>query len=230
MPLTGVTILFDVDGTLMDSYLGFERSVRHALESLGMVMPDSVRPFLGPPLSESFRALGMTESQGDEALRLYRERYWDIGYLENEIYAGIAELLARLLEEGATLGVATSKPQETATKILEHFGIAGHFGFIGGATFDGTRTHKHEVIEHTMAALGDPDPLRTLMIGDRLHDVLGARQFGIDTIGVTWGYGGRQELTDAGAAFIVDDAAELHRAIRHAKSFSRRERREGVPD
>jgi len=214
MPLTGTTVLFDVDGTLTDSYVGFERSVRHAVETLGLSMPDNVRAFVGPPLDESFRSLGMSDAFVVEALQLYRARYWEVGYLENEVYPGIAELLALLVADGAALGVATSKPEQTATRILEHFGLAEYFVFIGGATFDGTRSHKHDVVAHTMAAMGQPDPKRTLMIGDRLHDVHGAGRLGIATIGVTWGYGGREELTTAGAAVVVDDTTALRHAIR----------------
>jgi phosphoglycolate phosphatase len=213
VPLSAMTVLFDVDGTLTDSYVGFERSVRYAVESLGLAMPDDVRRFVGPPLGESFQSLGMTVEQSEAALALYRERYWKIGYLENEVYPGIAELLPVLTSEGARLAVATSKPEQTATRILEHFGLAEHFSFIGGATFDGERTHKHEVIEHTLAALGHPNQARTLMIGDRQHDVHGAAMFAIATIGVTWGYGGEDELTAAGAASIVTNTDELHRSI-----------------
>jgi phosphoglycolate phosphatase len=209
-----MTILFDLDGTLTDSYVGFERSIRFAVESLGLTPPDDVRRFLGPPLVESFTSLGMTAVQVESGMALYRQRYGTIGYLENEVYPGIADLLAVLVADGAELAVATSKPEPTARVILEHFDLSRHFVFIGGATFDGTRSHKHDVVAHTLAALGNPPIDHVVMVGDRFHDVHGAGLFGIATIGVTWGFGGREELEQAGAAAIVSDSASLYRAIR----------------
>ncbi len=208
------TVLFDLDGTLTDSFLGIQRSLLHALQGVGVAPPDDLRPFVGPPLDVTLRGLGLGDVGIEQALGLYRERYWDVGYLENEVYAGIPELLDALADAGVRTAVATSKAEPTALRILEHFDLARRFAVIGGASIDGTRSHKHEVVAHTLATLpslaGEPAPV--VMVGDRRYDVEGARQHGLDAIGVLWGYGPRAELESAGAWAIaptVDDLTSL---------------------
>ncbi len=208
------TVLFDLDGTLTDSYLGIARSLLHALQHVGVAPPDDLRPFVGPPLDVTMRGFGLDEAGVAQALATFRERYWDVGYLENEVYAGIPDLLDALTAAGVRAAVATSKAEPTALRILEHFDLARRFAVIGGASFDGTRSHKHEVVAHTLATLpplaGAPMPV--VMVGDRRYDVEGARQHGLDAVGVLWGYGDRAELESAGAWAIaptIDDLTSI---------------------
>ena len=208
-------MLFDLDGTLTDSAPGIVNCVRYALDDMGIPHPDdaAMRTFLGPPLAVTFAEhFGMTTEQIDYAVGKYRERYHDVGLFENEVYDGIPDLLDGL--DGAmTLAVATSKPTYSATRILEHFDLAGHFAFVGGSDLEGLRHDKAAVIAHTLAeldALGAPaSGSNTVMVGDREHDVHGAHAHGIDTIGVLWGYGDAAELLGAGAIRLAESPADL---------------------
>jgi phosphoglycolate phosphatase len=209
-------VLFDLDGTLTDAAPGIINCLLYALDSMGVDHPDgdAIRTFLGPPLAVTFREhFGMTDAETDVAIAKYRERYHDVGLFENDVYGGIPELLTALNATDLTLAVATSKPTYSATRILEHFGLAGHFAFIGGSDLAGVRHDKAAVIAHTLEELGTLGIARSaaevVMIGDREHDVHGARVHGIDTIGVLWGYGSRAELTGAGAVDLVDQPTDL---------------------
>jgi len=210
----GRLVLFDLDGTLTDSALGIVNCVRYALDDMGIPHPDdaTMRTFLGPPLAVTFAEhFGMTRAQIDHAVAKYRERYHDVGLFENDVYDGIPSLLDRL-DGVATMAVATSKPTYSATRILEHFELASHFAFIGGSDLDGIRHDKAAVIAHTLAeleALGVATGSDVVMVGDREHDVHGARAHGIDTIGVLWGYGDTAELLDAGAIRLAQSPADL---------------------
>lgn len=220
-------VLFDLDGTLTDSALGITSCIRYALESMGEECPpdEHLRQHLGPPLAVTFgEHFGMDEAGTRTAIERYRERYHDVGLFENSVYEGIPRALAGLGEGGFTLAVATSKPTVSATRILEHFGLAGHFAFIGGAELDGSRDTKAAVIAHTLGSIGinpgqrgidasQPDDYTVVMIGDREHDVIGAREHGIATIGVLWGYGSADELRDAGAIALVDSVGSLESVI-----------------
>ncbi len=208
-------MLFDLDGTLTDSAPGIVNCVRYALDDMGIPHPDdaTMRTFLGPPLAVTFgEHFGMTEVQITHAVAKYRERYHDVGLFENEVYDGIPELLHHL-EGGMTLAVSTSKPTYSATRILEHFALAGHFAFIGGSDLEGRRHDKAAVIDHTLHELRAQGVSASgsgiVMVGDREHDVFGARTHGLDTIGVLWGYGSEVELRSAGAIAIVDDPDAL---------------------
>ena len=210
------SILFDLDGTLTDSAPGILNGIRLALDHMGVDPPadDVMRTFLGPPLADTFGGhFGMTPTDVDRAIATYREHYHDSGLFENRVYDGIPELLTVLGSTGVTLAVATSKPTYSATRILEHFDLAQHFAFIGGAELDGSRHHKADVIAHTLHALADlgrdTSPDRTVMVGDRSHDVIGARTHGIDCIGVLWGYGSATELTAAGATALAASPGAL---------------------
>jgi phosphoglycolate phosphatase len=217
MPLaTPGLVLLDLDGTLTDSAPGILNCLRYALDAMDVEHPDdaTIRTFLGPPLAVTFREhFAMSDADVDLAIALYRERYHDIGLFENDVYPGIPELLASLGDAGLPVAVATSKPTYSATRILEHFGLARHFCFIGGSDLEGVRHDKAAVIAHTMAELAllslpsTADAL--LMVGDREHDVLGARVHGIDTIGVLWGYGDAEELLGAGAVALAESPVEL---------------------
>lgn len=207
-------VLFDLDGTITDSAPGIIACIRYALADLGLEGPDdgAMRSFLGPPLFDTFiDHFGVTPAESKQMIAKYRERYHDVGEYENSVYPGLPEILADLRAQGATVATATSKPTASATRILTHFKLDGYFTFIGGAEMHGARQHKADVIAHTLEELGidDPTTIKIHMVGDRSHDVLGAKRFGIPTIGVLWGYGSRAELTEAGAIAIVDDSAKL---------------------
>ena len=203
--------LFDLDGTLTDPKVGITKSVRHALARVGVDAPDldALVVYIGPPLQDSFVSIaGLSEADAAEALIGYREYFADRGLYENEPYVGIADLLTGLADDGWTLAVATSKPTVFAERILDHFGLRAHFAVVAGAELDGSRRHKHDVIDHALVQLGC-GPEGCVMIGDREHDVLGAHRHGIPAIGVLWGYGSREELEAAGADRIVATISQL---------------------
>ena len=209
-------VLFDLDGTLTDSAPGIVNCLRYTLDEMGIEHPDdaTIATFLGPPLKDTFGGhFGMDEVGIDTAIAHYRVRYHDIGLFENEVYPGIPQLLQQLSDASITMATSTSKPTVSATRILEHFDLARHFTFIGGASLDGERNSKAEVIAHTLDALGsrgiELSSEHTRMVGDREHDILGAAQFGIPAIGVLWGYGSRDELESAGAIAVADNAGHL---------------------
>jgi len=209
-------VLFDLDGTLTDAAPGIVACIRYALDDMGIPHPDdaTMRTFLGPPLADTFgRHFGMSDQEIAHAIEKYRERYHDVGLFENAVYDGIPGLLTALADDHRTLAVATSKPTYSATRILEHFGLARHFAFIGGSDLAGVRHDKAAVIEHTLdelrAAGRLPEGALVTMVGDREHDVRGARAHGIDTIGVLWGYGDQDELLGAGAVTLVGSPGEL---------------------
>ncbi len=207
-------VLFDLDGTITDSAPGIIACIRYALDDMDLEGPDdeTMRSFLGPPLVDTFiNHFGVTAAQSKQMIAKYRERYHDIGEYENSVYLGLPEILSDLCAQGATVATATSKPTASATRILTHFKLDGYFTFIGGAEMHGARQHKADVIAHTLEELGidDPATIKIHMVGDRSQDVLGAKQFGIPTIGVLWGYGSHAELTEAGAVAVVEAAVEL---------------------
>jgi len=203
-------ILFDLDGTLTDSAPGIVNCLRYALDDLGIAHPDAatMRSHLGPPLSATFRDhYGLDEATTEIAIAKYRERYHDVGLFENSVFDGIPELLDQLDATQATLAIATSKPTPSATRILQHFDLARHFAFVGGAELDGPRQDKADVIAHTLEALlhqgAQWNADRIVMVGDRRHDIAGALAHDIPGIGVLWGYGDEEELAAAGARRIV---------------------------
>ncbi|NTV62673.1 MAG: HAD hydrolase-like protein [Oscillochloris sp.] len=206
------TVLFDLDGTLSDPFEGISRSIGYALEQLGRPpVPEAIlRTWIGPSLRASFASvLDGDHTLVERAMALYRERYGPIGCLENHIYPGIPALLADLAAADCAVCLATSKPEIFARRILEHFGVAMHFAVIGGASLDTSREHKADVIAYALSQL-PPDRRRpAVMIGDREHDVLGAREHDLPTIGVSYGYGSRTELAAAGALTVVATVQEL---------------------
>lgn len=182
-------VIFDLDGTLTDSAPGSIASFRYALAAVGATVPagDLSELVVGPPLHHTMASLGLGD-QADAAVAAYRADYTRRGWAMNTLFDGIAELLVDLRAAGVRLAVATSKPEPTARRILEHFGIADEFEVIAGASPDGTRATKAEVLDKALRQLG-PLPDRVLMVGDRSHDVEGAAEHGIATVVVGWGYG-----------------------------------------
>ncbi|MEI5680309.1 MULTISPECIES: HAD hydrolase-like protein [unclassified Mesorhizobium] len=209
-------VLFDLDGTLTDPFVGITKSLQYAVEKLGRVAPaaDDLRWCIGPPIKSAFGILIETEDPDliDEGVRLYRERYSDVGKFENVLIEGIPEVLAELVADGYFLSVATSKLKTYAGEIIDHFDLRRYFNVVHGSELDGRNSVKGDLIAHILAV--EPiDPARTVMIGDRSHDVVGAKLNGIETVGVLWGYGDRKELEEAGAARIAKRPAELRQLI-----------------
>ncbi len=198
-------VLFDLDGTLTDPKTGITRSIQYALDKLGQPVPDAdaLTWMIGPPLIASFTKLLGSPEGAPEALRLYRERFSVTGLFENVVYAGIPALLQDLQGKGIRLFVATSKPHVYARRILEHFDLSQFFSEIYGSELDNRNADKRDLIRHILDQERF-DPAQAVMIGDRKHDAIGAKANGLASIGVTWGYGSREELLDAGVAFLVD--------------------------
>ena len=182
-------VIFDLDGTLTDSAEGFVASFRHALATIGAEIPDGdlAGRVVGPPMHHTLASMGLGD-RADEAIAAYRADYTSRGWAMNSVFDGVAALLADLQDAGVRLAVATSKVEPTARRILDHFGLADHFDVIAGANVDGTSATKADVLSRALAQL-QPLPERVVMVGDRVHDVEGAAEHGIDTVVVGWGYG-----------------------------------------
>jgi phosphoglycolate phosphatase len=202
--------LFDLDGTLTDPETGIVGSMRHALSAVGSPEMDQalLRSLIGPPLQDIFVRLGVPQERLDDAVAAYRERFTEAGMYENEVIPGIPGVLEALVADGWTLGVATSKPAVFAEKILVHFELDGFFTYVAGATLDGSRRHKADVIRHALDRLGAP-PEATIMIGDRREDVAGAAECGVRSVAVTWGFGDPAEFAVPGVIAVVDTPDRL---------------------
>lgn len=205
-------LLFDLDGTLTDPFVGITKCIQHALTELDQIVPpaDDLGWCIGPPLQESFLKLLDTENVqlATQAVELYRERFSSVGLFENEIYPGIADCLQTLSRRGHTFSVATSKPTVFARKIIDHFELTNFFCAIDGSELDGTRGDKTSLIAHIL----DRDQLlpgEVIMIGDRKHDMIGATNNLVRGIGVLWGYGSSEELMTAGASVCARAPGEL---------------------
>ena len=227
-------ILFDLDGTLTDSGPGIINCVRYALSSFGIEETDvdKLQRFIGPPLRESFPAFyGFDEEKTMLAIKKYRERYNDTGVFENEVYPGIKGLLEECRECGCKLAIASSKPQYLVEKVLEHFELRQYFNVIVGSLKDGERDTKPEVMEEALRCLfpdgnrrrgqedlrdmtkEEFDRDKVLMVGDRAFDIEGAKRFGVDSLGVTYGYALEGELEAAGADYVTGSVAGMRRVI-----------------
>ena len=222
-------ILFDLDGTLTDPKLGITTCVQYALHKMGIEEPDldKLEPFIGPPLMDSFREFyGFDEEQGRQATVYYRERFSVTGLFENEVYLGMERLLAALKTAGKKLAVASSKPQEFVEQILEHFAIREYFSVVVGSCMDGTRVRKEEVVEEALRQLGRAadkgnvsavpqalDVAGTVMVGDRKFDIEGGKEYGLVTVGVSFGYAGEGELERAGADYVADTVEALGKIL-----------------
>ncbi len=208
-------ILFDLDGTLTDPREGITRSIQYALAKLGIDEPDLTRleHFIGPPLLQAFMQFyAFDEAKAWEAVNFYRERFKVTGLYENRVFDGVGELLSELQGQGRTLYIATSKPWVFAREIARHFDFARHFKVIYGSELDGTRTNKVELIGHLLAEEG-LDPAQTLMIGDRKHDLIGARSNGLEAVAVGYGFGSREELEAEAPAYHYETLAQMHQAF-----------------
>lgn len=206
-------ILFDLDGTLTDPKPGITKSVQYALAKLGIDEPnlDNLVPFIGPPLLKSFKEFyHLDDEQATLALQYYRERFATVGLYENAVFPGIKDMLAQLKKQGKTLFVATSKPTVFSIKIIEHFGLQDYFQAVIGSNLDGTRVEKGEVIEFALSELGEADLTKVIMVGDRKHDVIGAKNNGIDVVAVAYGYGSLAELNGANPNYIFHTVQQLH--------------------
>ena len=212
-------VFFDLDGTLVDSAEGITRSVEYALEHFG-IRPQSrgeLYSFIGPPLVESFmRYCGFDRERAGEAVDVYRQRYATVGVHENAPYPGIPELLKELSESGFICCVATSKPEVFANIVVDDMGFRPYLAHIFGAELDDAegrkrklRTAKDEVIAYALERLGSPDKASVLMVGDRRHDIDGARANAVDSCGVLFGFGSREELENAGATYIVETPEDI---------------------
>ncbi len=204
-------VLFDLDGTISDNSTGILASIEHALVELGRPVPDHdlLRSAIGPPLRQAFELCGVPEDELDDAVDRYRGRYREVGWRENETYPGVVELIGRLTTAGRRVATATSKPEVFTRQILDLFDVTRHLEAVGAASLDSSRSSKEDVVRHTLDLL-DASADEALIIGDRHHDVLGARAAGVRvSIGVRWGFAEPGELEDAGATAIVDDVDQL---------------------
>ena len=209
-------ILFDLDGTLTDPREGITKSVQYALAKMGIEEPDlaALEHFIGPPLYDEFRrCYGFDDTEAKRAVAAYRERFSEIGWKENLLFDGVPDMLRSLRAVGKRLAVASSKPTVFVEKILHLFEIASYFDAVSGAMLDGSISTKAQVVEQALQMLGVTDRNSTVLVGDRMHDVEGARLCGIDCVGVTLGFGGEQELQQAGANYIVRNFAELMQVL-----------------
>ena len=203
---------FDLDGTVIDSSPGITQSVQYALRKSGIEPPpaNELLGFIGPALSWSFsHFFDMNEAESLRAVAYYRENYRAGGMLNCRVYNGIESLLQRLTDTGVVCVLATCKPHCFAEQILQHFGLDRFFTFVSGPELDGTRGEKHEVIAYAMEHLGLTDPSEILMIGDRASDITDAKKLGVDAVGVLWGFGAKEELTNAGAMALCKKPAEI---------------------
>ncbi|MEK4912487.1 MULTISPECIES: HAD family hydrolase [Bacillus] len=208
------TFLFDLDGTLTDPKEGIINAVLYVLEKMGIeeVNISELDSFIGPPMQQSFAdRYNMNEIEVERAVFYFREYLKQSGLLENKVYDGIGALLHELKDAGNRLFVATSKPTVFAKQVIEHFQLTSFFEEIVGSNLDGTRIKKEEIIAHILQTNEELQKEEMVMIGDRKHDVIGANSNGIASIGVLYGYGNENELSDAGAIHIVKDVEELQR-------------------
>jgi phosphoglycolate phosphatase len=196
-------LYFDLDGTLTDPKPGITGSIQYALQKLDLPVPsqDELTWCIGPPLRASFVTLLGGEQLADLAVSFYRERFADVGLYENSLYPDIKDVLTTLGRSRRRMFVATSKPGIFAERIIDHFGLAGCFERVFGSELDGTRVHKTDLLAYALETTG-VNPSQALMIGDRSHDIIGAKNNGMGTIGVLYGYGSKEELIGAGASHV----------------------------
>ncbi len=204
-------VLFDLDGTISDSSEGITKGIQIALKHMGIEEErENLSKFIGPPLKYSFTTFyDFNEEQCDIAVKKYREYYGKIGLFENRAYDGIGDLLKKIKERGKKIAVATSKPEKFSVQILEKFGLLEYFDIISGASMDGVRADKYEVIIEALNRFGDPDRSRVVLVGDTRFDVEGASKAGIDCIGVLYGFGTRESLEKAGVKYIAESMEDI---------------------
>lgn len=216
-------ILFDLDGTITDPVMGITNAIIHSLAAFGIKAEDrkALYPFIGPPLRDSYKKYyGFSAEQTEEVIAKYREYYSVKGLFENDIYPGIPEMLEKLSSCGAHIVLATSKPIGFSRRILEHYGLDKYFFDSFGSELDGTRDKKTEVIGYAVETLGIKDKMCAVMVGDRAFDMAGAAENGLDCVGALYGYGSREELTEAGGKHLLalcPDVYELTRVLTEMK-------------
>ena len=209
-------LLFDLDGTLVDTTEGVFKSAQYALKHFGIHTEiEDLKSFFGPPLKVSFTTLfGLSDIEADQAVKFYLERYEEKGLSESQVYPEVPSLLKQLKEDGYVLGVATSKFEGHAVKTLEAYGILEYFDYVTGSNADETRSKKHEVIEEALIRFGiGNDKSQVLMIGDMKYDVIGAHTVGIECYGIYTGTASENELEAAGADFVGRSFSELGRFL-----------------
>jgi phosphoglycolate phosphatase len=209
-------ILFDLDGTLTASEPGIFACIKHALSHFGIKEDDEerLRLMIGPPLGQSFSDMyGFSEEEAAIALEKYRERYTIDGIFENSVYEGIPELLSKLRENGFDCILATSKPEQFAKRILEHYDIGKYFTFVSAGDMDQKQCEKEDIIKKALSETNTTNKSEVVMIGDRKFDVIGAKRCGIDSIGVLYGYGSLEELQEAGATYIAEKVSDIEKLL-----------------
>lgn len=212
-------ILFDLDGTVTDPAVGITNSVMYALKKYGITVtnPAELYKFIGPPLTVSFQEYyGFSDEQAKEATKFYREYFSEKGLFENEVYENMREVLDAIKKAGKQMIIATSKPTVFAERILEHFDLMQYFTFVAGSNLDGSRSDKAEVIQFALDQNGVEDKEKAIMIGDRKHDMIGAKKCGLTCLGVLYGYGTREELIEAGADYIGESEQDILKYVLEA--------------
>ena len=204
-------ILFDLDGTLTDPKIGIIACIRFALSKLDIEIDKDINleSFIGPPLRDTFRELCGNDEIAENAVSIYRERFSTKGLFENQVYDGIPECLNRLIEKADSIHVATSKPTIYSERIIEHFDLSRYFNLVYGSNLDGSLSDKTDLLRHIIES-EDLLPRHTVMIGDRSFDIIGAKNHGIRAIGVLWGYGTEDELSNAGADGLCNHPDEIY--------------------
>jgi len=205
-------ILFDLDGTITDPKVGITKSIQYSLESFGINIedPDDLIKFIGPPIRPAFKTFyGFDDAGAEKAVEKFRERFLVKGIYENVVYDGIDTMLQKLINAGKTLIIATSKPTIQAKTVLSHFNLDKYFAYVSGSEMNGDRSDKSEVIQYALKQNNINDLSRCVMVGDRKHDIIGAKTAGMESVGVLYGYGGHDELSEANADYIVKDVDEL---------------------
>lgn len=209
-------ILIDLDGTIADPKEGITKSLQYALRTMDVIVDDldSLTKFIGPPIRDGLvEFYGFSREKAEATVKKYREYFAEKGVYQNELYDGIERLLSRLKQAGKYLIVATSKPEDLAVKVLESFHLEHYFDDICGATYDDSRDAKDAVIKYALEKNSITNLDRVVMIGDRKYDILGAKEAGIASIGVLYGFGSEEELIEAGADRIVARVDELYDVI-----------------
>jgi len=206
-------IIFDLDGTITDPKVGITKSIDYALNYFGIETNnlDSLCKYIGPPLLNSFQEdYGFSEEMAKIVLSKYREYFNITGIYENKVYSGVEVMLKNLQNKNKKIMIATSKPTDFANRILEHFNLIQYFDFVVGSEMDGRRSNKVDVINYVIEENKITDISEAIMIGDRKHDIIGAKKAGIDSIGVLYGYGDIDELLEAGADYILEKVEDLN--------------------
>ncbi len=212
-------ILFDLDGTLADSKEGIFHCIRYALDTKGIACPqETMNKMIGPPFRVSMKEfLGLEMPMIEQLITLYRGLYETEGWKESKVYPQIFDMLTALNTAGKRLAVATSKPMKFTSLMIEGLGLAPYFEFVGGASSDLSREAKKDIIELCLDEMGIEDKSRVLMVGDRLYDIVGAREAGVDVAGVLWGYGSKEEMDEYAPDYVFASPLELAEAVTAAK-------------